>query len=207
MFKKPSEFQMDALREHLSIGVGHAASTLNSLVGKHVELELPQVDLIEGGSIEKSINLGKDQTVTQVTLDFTGNINGKASTIFDKESAARLVNMLVPEAAATPEELDAINESTITEVGNIVINSVMGSLSNCLFFDLDYCVPEYSEISAKSLNRGDDLSKESVLLFGETFLIVENERIEGKIFIFFFLKDIQSLLESWIDPESDSDVA
>lgn len=189
-------YQMDALREYLSMGVGHAASTLNSMLGRHIELDVPKISLIKVHDIEDATELGADVYST-VTLGFDGNIKGNASVIFDQQSATDLIEILMPGSSANRAELDEISESTLTEVGNIVINSVMGSFSNSFEFELEYQVPRYSESSLKDLCKVNADESDSIILFGETFLIVEEVRIKGKILLFYVLDDLKSLISEW----------
>jgi len=192
-------YQLDALREYLSMGVGHAAATLNSMLGKHIELEVPKISLIKVNEIETATKLGTDLYST-ITLSFDGNIKGNASVIFDKQSASGLIEILMPGMSGNSAELDEISESTLTEIGNIVINSVMGSFSNSFEFELQYQVPRYSESSIKNLCKVNSDESDSIILFGETFLIVENVEIKGKILLFYVLDDLKTLISEWKEP-------
>ena len=192
-------YQLDALREYLSMGVGHAAATLNSMLGKHIELEVPKISLIKVNEIETATKLGTDLYST-ITLIFDGNIKGNASVIFDKQSASGLIEILMPGMSGNSAELDEISESTLTEIGNIVINSVMGSFSNSFEFELQYQVPRYSESSIKNLCKVNSDESDSIILFGETFLIVENVEIKGKILLFYVLDDLKTLISEWKEP-------
>jgi len=192
-------YQLDALREYLSMGVGHAAATLNSMLGKHIELEVPKISLIKVNEIETATKLGTDLYST-ITLSFDGNIKGNASVIFDKQSASGLIEILMPGMSGNSAELDEISESTLTEIGNIVINSVMGSFSNSFEFELQYQVPRYSESSIKNLCKVNSDESDSIILFGETFLIVENVEIQGKILLFYVLDDLKTLISEWKEP-------
>lgn len=192
-------FQLDALREYLSMGVGHAAATLNSMLGKHIELEVPKISLIKVNDIESVTEIGTDLYST-ITLSFDGNIKGNASVIFDKQSASSLIEILMPGLSGNSAELDEISESTLTEIGNIVINSVMGSFSNSFEFELEYQVPRYSESSIKNLCKVNSDENDSIILFGETFLIVEDVEIKGKILLFYVLDDLKALIAEWQEP-------
>ena len=203
MSYQATPYQLDALREYLSIGVGKAAATLNTMLGKHIDLKLPEISIFKSSDFLKT--LAEDKSLySSVTLGFKGSLTGNASVVFDTKSAAGLVSMLVPNADENPSELDEISESTLTEVGNIIINSVMGTLSNCFSFELDYLVPQYREtLLDKFFANNIDHETEEVILFGETFLIVEKKQVQGKVVIFLLLDDLKNLLETW--KESDKD--
>lgn len=193
----PTEFQLDALREYIGIGVGKAAATLNSLIGRHIELKVPEISIKYPEQL-KSGQSDDHDLFSFVTLGFEGNLNGNASMAFDRDSAKRLVSLLLPETEIVDTEMDAMSESTLTEVGNIVINSVMGSLSNCFSFDLNYFVPRYHEDLEGTLNESK--VGETALIIGETILTVENCQIEGNIIIMFLVSDLKVLLDTWSEP-------
>ena len=48
--------QMDALSEMVSIGMGRAAGMLNHMVGSHVSLLAPVVDLLSPAALERKKN-------------------------------------------------------------------------------------------------------------------------------------------------------
>lgn len=194
----PTDYQLDALREYIGIGVGKAAATLNTLVGKHIQLNVPKVTLQTHEGFKD--HLTSQEKVSFVTLGFKGNLNGNASIAFDRLSAKRLVSMLVPDTEISASEMDAMSESTLTEVGNIVINAVMGSLSNCFTFDLDYFVPRYHEDVEGTFAEHQD--QETALIIGETLLTVEDSQIEGEIILMFLVSDLKELLKPWQDPSS-----
>lgn len=192
-----NELALDALKEYLSIGVGRAAATLNDILNKHVDLKVPTIDIVTNYNLSNLEIIQNDKEHTSVSMGFEGNLTGSASVFFDKESSKKLVEMLVPGSSADEEDIEPINESTILEVGNIIINSVLGSISNCFNYDIEFKVPEYTESSLKNIFSEHLQNNDSVVLFGETFLIVEKEKIDGKIVLFFMLDDLADLMEYW----------
>lgn len=201
---KPSPYQLDALREYLGIGVGQAAATLNTLVGKHIELRVPKIELLAPEEARQFFDKEKERN-SYVTLGFQGNVNGNASVSFDISSANRLVQLLLPNEPETSAEMDAMAESALIEVGNIIINSVMGTLSNCFSFNLTYFVPRYHE-RFSDISLGEGSESETALLIGETFLSVEEAQIEGRIVIMFLLEDLAALLDTWKEPDESKAV-
>ncbi len=56
-------------------------------------------------------------------------------------------------------DMDALRAGTFCEVGNIVLNGVMGSISNMLNFDFDYSVPEYLETNSENFMKNKAIKK------------------------------------------------
>ncbi len=166
----------DALTEIINIGVGYSAGILQSMLDCHIELHIPRVELLRAEDLPKHIGL----PVASVHLGFTGYLMGDAVMLFPREAARNLAALLNQESPDSPH-LDFLCGSTLTEVGNILLNGIVGTISNLLDLHLDYQVPEYSELPLQEwLNRRDGMS--SVLLVRST-ISVENHPIEGELML------------------------
>jgi chemotaxis protein CheC len=94
------------------------------------------------------------------------------------------------------EGLDAIRAGTLCEVGNIVINALMGTLANVLSLRLEYTVPAYIEGDAARLVSVAGLDGEHVVLLAETEFAVEAMSIKGTIAVFFTMETFARLKEA-----------
>lgn len=57
------------------------------------------------------------------------------------------------------------------EIGNIVINSVMGSIGNVLRQHMNYALPVYLEDTVENFWKSNNLSKTTILLAQARFTI------------------------------------
>ena len=186
--------QLDLLQELINIGVGHAASTLNQMSGQHVHLHAPEVTV---KSIEEMLS-GTDIDVTRqvmaIKLTFGGKFSGMASLMFPPESANKLIAIILGEEPVA-EDMDMMRVGVLQEVGNIVLNGVMGSIGNLLTEHIDYLPPDYYETSIGDLlisDRKDD----DMLLLARTNFYLENRLIQGDILIMFRLNTFDNLLDA-----------
>jgi len=186
--------QKDALTELIHIGVGHAASTLNCLIKHKVRLTVPSIELQHIQDIKNSQVV--DEDVSSVSMAFHGDFTGNTSLMFPVDSAQTLVAVLTGEAPDSTA-LDDSRSGTLSEVGNIFLNGVMGSLSNMLSSTLDYAVPVYQEASLTTI-LGHRKS-EAVLMARANFYIDEL-CIEGNILLFFEIESFRALMQA-IDRE------
>jgi len=62
------------------------------------------------------------------------------------------VDCIIGQENIQEEGLDSIRSGTLCEVGNILINAVLGTISNELRLNLEYTVPVYQEGTAQALN-------------------------------------------------------
>ncbi|MFN8609636.1 MAG: chemotaxis protein CheC [Vulcanimicrobiota bacterium] len=166
----------DVLAEMVSIGVGHSAGLLQSLLDRHIELRIPKVELLSVQDLPAHIGL----PVASVHLGFTGFLMGDAVMLFPRSSALRLAALLNQEPPDSPE-LDSLCDSTLTEVGNIVLNAIVGTISNLLHLHLDYQVPEYSENPLQDwLSRHQSQAN---LLLVNSIIRVEGQPIEAELML------------------------
>ena len=188
--------EIDALKELINIGVGNAAGMLNEMLQFPIQLHIPDVDLLSPLELQSELRkrFGIDQ-LSVVQLAFKGSFSGSAQLMFPTESALNLVSVLTGEDKASPD-LDSLKISTLSEVGNMLINGVMGSIGNVLDQPLDYEVPYYSEEEIEEL-----LSKEQSLEYGTVLLApahfsIEELQIHGDILLFFDAGSFKVLLEA-----------
>jgi chemotaxis protein CheC len=190
--KQLTEEQIDALEELINIGVGRAASLLNDMIGSPIRLEIPfiQVFTIQDLQQELITRFNSDYLAT-VRLGFTGSINGSAELVFPTESASTLVSVLTGEDLGSPD-LDAVKIGTLTEVGNIVINGVMGSLGNLLKQRMNYLLPTYTEDTVENLFATVD--DDSTIVLAQASFTIEQLQLIGDIILIFELQTFDRLI-------------
>ena len=190
---KPTPEQIDVLKELINIGVGRAAGMLNDMLQSRVVLQVPYVKIFSPKTLREEMDkLGGDKLST-VRLTFKGPFSGIASLVFPPDSAAKLVDVLTGEEPATPD-LDSIRIGTLTEVGNIILNGVMGSIGNVLEKHINYSVPTYIEDSIESLLLSDQIEPGTTILLAHTRFSIEQLQIEGDIILLFEVGAFDALL-------------
>jgi chemotaxis protein CheC len=189
---------LDALTELVSIGVGRAAASLSDLVGERIELTLPQVQLFRDGSAT-GIDPVEPTPSTVVMQDFHGRISGRAALAFPQASALTLGNLLSGDEVVTVE-FDAELNGILLEVGNIVLNGVLGSLSNLVGDNFDYSLPilfdDHGKLS-RLFSIQDDVP--DVLIANVEFR-VQNREIRGTVAIVFAGGCVTRLLLQLLEP-------
>ncbi len=186
---------LDALSELLNIGVGRAAGMLNEMLGSPIELMVPAVKVLRISALADELGQSSDDSFAFVRLPFQGSIQGTAALVFPPDSAAHLVAALTGEEPGTPD-LDSVRAGTLSEVGNIVINGVMGSLGNLLRLPLTYELPTYLEGFPAHL-LGHRLSDaDPTMLLAHTRFAVRDLEIQGTLILVFEVRSFDALLEA-----------
>lgn len=174
-----SDEQKDALKEIINVGVGKAANLLNQMVHHHVSLKVPKLDVKHLTSIKDEFAIFEEKGLSSVKLKFRGEFSGITEVVFPSQSALNLVSLLTGEKFDSPD-FNSLKEGTLSEVANILLNSIMGSISNILKTHFEFDLPYYSEEKILNLLSLDTESN-PIILFGEANFSIEDLQIEGNI--------------------------
>ncbi len=93
---------------------------------------------------------------------------------------------------------DALRIETLKEVGNIVINSVMGSIANILEHHLSYSLPRYLDINVLTLARTSTIpeARKDRVILADTRFTIEDREIEGSILLILEVGSLEALLDA-----------
>ncbi len=183
-----SSLQLDILQELINIGVGRAAGMLNRLVRTHIQLQVPVLRVLTPTQLAAMYAGRTDTVFSAVQLSFSGEFTGVSALIFPPESASKLVAVILGKEAM-PEDHD-MRCGTLQEVGNIVLNGVMGSIANILKEPLRYSPPDFIEADI-----GGIVGRENgMILVARTQFSMKDHLIEGEVLIIFSLSSFDSLL-------------
>ncbi len=186
--------QLDVLTELINIGVGKSTTSLNTLIDQHINLNVPSVELMHYQDFQDYLKKFKDENYASVTLPFKGELIGNIKFLLSSSSAANLANSFMGEDS-NDEDLDSIRSGVLNEVGNIVTNAVMGSVSNMLGVEISYIVPYFEEgtmskVIQKSLDKED-----GVILFAQADFTIDKLEVSGSFAIFFEMNTFKNLIE------------
>ena len=190
----PTALQLDALSELINIGVGRSAEVLNTMLNSHIDLQVPFVKILLSDDFRKEIEALGSDSLSAVHLAFKGKFSGTAQLIFPAATASKLVTTVTGEEVRS-ESLDEIRSGTLCEIGNIVLNGLMGSISNVLKMQLKYSVPTYLEGKIENLTsaRGN-MASDTKILLARTHFTIKELKIEGDIIVFFETGALDALL-------------
>ncbi len=186
---------LDALQELLNIGVGRAAGSLNQMLDKPIQLHIPLIQLGELDELSQNIQTMKEDTLSSVQLPYKGTFSGSACLLFPTESAVALVRALTGKSEDTAS-VESLRETTLTEIGNIVLNGVMGSLANILQHHITYSVPFYQEISLQELLQSAPSDSTEMILWAQTHFTIKEYDLTGDIMLMFGIPDLGLLMNA-----------
>lgn len=196
------ELYKDTIKELVNIGIGKGADVLNQMLNTHINLSVPEIKIMNNDKLKNYINEKYGINFSYVTLPFSGNISGKTKLIFPIESAKRLTKIFGDNEFDEDLDNSQIRAGILSEIGNIVINAVIGTLSNELSLTLNYTVPSYFEASSEMLvNRAIEFFSDEIILCQTNFNI-EQLNIQGELILFFELgvfNDFISMIKNYLE--------
>ena len=192
-----NKYQVDAITEVINIGVGRAANSLSEMTGSPIELNVPSIHISgtpEFSKVIKTLELNVETTIQQI---FEGELSGRALLSFSRENALKMA-CLVGDITTTNTEMDEELTGVLEEVGNIVLNAVLGSIANVLNCPFSYELPEFCSKNTFSTiihKYVDDVrGSEAIALIVNTSFTVAGKNLSGAILVLFDSGDIETIL-------------
>jgi chemotaxis protein CheC len=135
-----TELEHDALTELVNIGVSRAATSLRKMVGQHVTLSVPSVEVVTRKTAAALIRERESELLVAVRQDFEGAFFGRALLIFPVGSSQELVRAVTGDVLSA-EEMKEMEAEALAETGNVVINSCLATMANMLQKPLTMSLP------------------------------------------------------------------
>lgn len=191
---------VDALVELMNMGAGHAGSACAEMLDVRSVLHPPKVDYWRSSAARAALERTLGTALPQVMMRFGGLVQGYSCLLFTPEMA----KAASAQAMGDPDVDEDTMVSTLEEVGNVMLNAAMGTLSNLAGADLVYQVPRY-------YHRAVDnpmFTESEPMAFARTRLQIEanGRRLPGEMVLIVacqlppvFLTALDMLLEE--DPE------
>ena len=186
-----SQEQSDTLGEIFNLGVGHAAKVLSEMTDKWIDLNVPAVHVLDSTEVKKKL-LKKGEDTVSIEMDFSGAVSGASVLMFDRNSAIKLASLLLEEEI-DKNAPDGEWSETTSEVGNIVVNSVIGALANSIEEELDYSPPIYSNSQPAQIVDKTHEGEDGLVIVAEAELKIKESSIFAEVLIVFALGSFKEL--------------
>ena len=175
------EEQVDALGEIFNIGVGKAAAAMGDLMRDEVLLSVPRVSIFTVGEAARQLGAA-GATMYGVRQPFRGVFNGDALLIFPGHRSLEIVRIVAGQTLPG-EDLGAIEQDAMTEVGNVMLNACIAALSDLLGNEFDLSPPSIDIGDSRTI-LGTRIQNHLVVFLHIRFELVSSQ-IEG--FVVFVL--------------------
>jgi chemotaxis protein CheC len=125
--------QLDAIREVVNIGAGHAATNLSALTGLTVMISVPRIQWAFGGGTGDAMPPHGDLVVVSVSITGVSDAGGeRASLLLARDTALRMVALMLRRDPDSHPQVGDFERSALMEMGNIVCAAYVGVLGTFL---------------------------------------------------------------------------
>lgn len=135
-----NDFHIDVLKEIGNIGAGNAATSLSQMLSKRIDMNVPEVSLLNYDDIIESIG-GAENVVVGILVSFDGEMDGVILFLLKKEFVHLIINSLLGTELHNFEEISEMEMSALSEIGNIMVSSYVNSVSTLTNMKIDISVP------------------------------------------------------------------
>jgi chemotaxis protein CheC len=192
--KALKDVQLDALREVANIGAGHAATALSQMTGSTIMISVPTINIASLEDVPTQIS-EPEEPIAAVLMHMLGDLTGRTLLVFPRPTAMRLAELMLRRPAGTSQEMGPLEQSAITEAGNILSGAYMNALSDFMGLMLLPSPPSLAVdmssaiLTTAYLQFGTD--RDHVFYVESQFFLQEqNEHLRG---FFLLLPDLASL--------------
>ena len=142
-FEELSSLEIDTLREIGSIGTGNAATALSTLLGREVRITLPEVRFMDYNEAIDWMG-GPEEVTAGVLVGMSGQMSGILLAVQQLEFINIVLESMLGEPIKEYADLDELRQSTLVEVGNIMISTFINALSGLSDISVNLTVPAFA---------------------------------------------------------------
>ncbi len=195
-------FLKDAFEELMNIAIGKAAEVLGTMLRSHIDLSVPSIELMSAEGLTARFSKEGSDKLAAIEMRCAGGLDASIELIFTSKDATKLADCVMGEEAKGKPDRDSMRSGALCEVGNIVINAVLGTISNVLGIEMSYTVPSYLEGGAMALVSEISLATRGVILLVRARFAVADLRIDGDIALFLSLLSFEDLARMMRDSKA-----
>lgn len=145
-----SAVQVDALREIVNIGAGHASTAIAALTDWPIGMSVPSVDILSLPHFVEVMRCPEAEAVC-IYLAVEGDAPGHALLVLPLDSALRMADRLLGRDAGQTTTLEELECSALMEFGNIVISSFLTALNEMTGLTLQATPPAFATDAAATI--------------------------------------------------------
>ncbi|MBP7280681.1 MAG: chemotaxis protein CheX [Leptospiraceae bacterium] len=189
-----NEETIDTIKELINIGCGSGAGILNQMVKSHITLHVPSIRIIADRNILDTY-LKEYQKYQCVNVNIAGDLHGAISMLLTESTLVVLVKRLTGEDALD-DAIDGLKIEVIQEIGNIILNSISGTISNLFRLKINVSLPEFHNDIQSFITKKINEKDYSHYVLVETSMSVDDLNITFYIIILLEADSFQYLIEN-----------
>ncbi len=189
-----NELQHDALVEIFNIGVGHAAKAMSEIVNEEVTMSVPSITFVNRAEAASMLGNKDSDRVCGVSQHYEGAFSTDAILMFPEDKSLDIVRLMVGESVPL-QELTEMEQVAMSEIGNIILNSCVGTLANIFAQELSGSLPQYHVGTSEQILSASGGEASTVVLMLHIDFILEKHQIHGYVAFILDLTALNDLQE------------
>ncbi|MDR1603527.1 MAG: chemotaxis protein CheC [Gracilibacteraceae bacterium] len=139
-YGKFNDIQLDVLKEIGNIGSGNAASSLAQMIGKTIDMVVPQVNMMRYSDLAEALG-GPENLIVGIMIDVTDDLQGTMMFLLQREFTHEVFNALMGGNTPDFSALSELDLSLIQEIGNILSASYLNAIASLTDLRINISVP------------------------------------------------------------------
>ena len=190
-----SELENDALVEIFNIGVGHAAAAMSEIVNEEVTMSVPSITFLNRADAAALLGSKKDgERICGVSQHYDGAFATEAILMFPEDKSLEIVRLMVGDAMPL-QELTEMEQEAMSEIGNIILNSCVGTLANLFDSELHGSLPLYHVGTSMEILSAFGGQEDAVVLMLHIDFVLAKHQIHGYVAFVLDLSALHDLKE------------
>ncbi len=189
---KLSTLQTDVLCEMFNIGIGRAAAAMSEMLQDEVLLCVPELHFVTVSEVTDHLGK-KSASMYCIRQPFQGMFSGNALLIFPEDKSLEMVKMLIGDVPPGTELLQ-IQRDALLEVGNVVLNACLASLSELTSTPFECSIPSVDSGDTRKV-LGTRVQNHVVMLIHIRFELKKQD-IEGFVVFVMNSTSYEDLLQA-----------
>jgi len=177
-----SELENDALVEIFNIGVGQAAASMSAIVNEAVRMSVPSITFIHRAEAARLLRnqIFEPERICGVSQHYEGAFETEAILMFPEDKSLEIVRLMVGESVPLAELTD-MEQEAMCEIGNIILNSCVGTLANIFQRELRGSLPAYHVGTSEEILTASGSEPAAVVLMLHIDFVLEKHQIQGYV--------------------------
>jgi len=178
----------------IRIGIDKGIQQINFLFHSPVSINASELILSSQQNLKSYFVDFIDEKYCAVFLDFKGSLFGIAKLIFKKGDAYKLVDIFTGDTIGKIES-DALYDGAFAEIGNIIINAILGTISNSMELYFIYGVPTFQCGNIDAIVPENFFPNSGDYLLVKTTMLIENYKINCNFILLLDTASLQILFD------------
>lgn len=135
-----NSMELDMLKEIGSIGAGNAATALSATITEKITISIPEVKILDYNDAISYIG-APEMLVVGELVKLSGEIDATILYLQKFDFVNLILKNTLSKTVESLEQLDEMDISALTEIGNIIISAYANAIASLTNIDIELSVP------------------------------------------------------------------